>query len=121
MLKHAQIKPQAEVYWFDYDKDEVVKGFIQDPGEEFHLVGGLEPEEYYGFYKIKATEALYATREDVIDAVIKDSIQKCKKCINEIDYNNSCLSRATARLAKVSQLRETIIATGDNGNGSHNS
>lgn len=106
MLKHAQIVQGADVYWWDYDRDVLVKGYIQDPGEEFHSVAGMEPQEYFGFYKIKSTEALYATAEDAIDAVIDDSIKKCKKCINEIDYNNSCLTRCTERLNKAMKMRQ---------------
>ena len=106
MLEHAQIVQGADVYWWDYDRDVLVKGFIQDPGDFFHTIACLEPKSHFGSYHIKATEALYATAEDAIDAVIDDSIKKCKQCINEIDYNNSRLTRCTERLNKALKMRQ---------------
>ena len=104
MLKHHQIVQNADVYFYDYESECLVKGYIQSVGDEFHTIAQLEPKTHYGFYTVKATEALYKTPDEVLDHVLDQSLEECSHCREQIQDSKDRLSRYTKRANHVQKL-----------------
>ena len=104
MLKHHQIVQNADVYFYDYMDECLVKGYIQSVGDEFHSIAQTEPKTHFGFYVVKATETLYATAEEVLDHVLDQSLAECTNRREQIKEAKSELSTYTKRANHVRQL-----------------
>ena len=113
MLKHNQIVQNADVYFYDYMDECLVKGYIQDVGDAFHSIAQTEPKTHFGFYVVKATEALYATAEEVLGLVLDQSLEECANCKEQIKEAKSKLSTYTKRANHVQELLSELHKKGN--------
>ena len=112
MLKHHQIVQNADVYYYDYMDECLVKGYIQSVGDEFHTIAQTEPKTHFGFYAVKATDALYATAEEALETVLDQSISECADCREQIKEAKGKLSTYTKRADHVQELLSKLHKKG---------
>ena len=113
MLKHHQIVQNADVYFYDYMDECLVKGYIQSVGDEFHNIAQTEPKTHFGFYVVKATNTLYATAEEVLEVVLNQSLEECANCREQIQESKDRLSRYTKRANHVQELLSELHKKGN--------